>query len=405
MQLRGRSCRSGEFIELTIEGARIVARHSLAGAPAPAPALPKGGEDELWLAPGFIDLQINGYQGITYSHDSWTFGDTSPAGFATLAGHLAAAGTTSYCPTITTNHREGLMASLSGVAAAVAASDELAAGIAGIHLEGPYISSEDGARGAHLLNCVRDPDWDEFRRFQEAACGLIKIITLAPERTGALSFIEKAVETGVIVSIGHTAADSAQIAAAVTAGARLCTHLGNGSHAVLPRHPNYIWDQLANDQLCAGIIADGFHLPANALKAMMRAKGPERSVLVSDAVPLGGMPPGCYDNGRHEVLPSGSVVLAGTPYLAGAGFLLDHCIAYAMRCADLALRDVPATTSLNAARLLGLPRKGSLAVGADADIVQFKLPAAATADEGCAPGKLQIVRTVRAGATIYQAGA
>src|SRR5207253_11232822 len=122
---------------------------------------------------------------------------------------------------------------------------------------------------------------------------------------GTTSFIETLAGEGIVVALGHHAGSGDDIRRAVDAGARHCTHLGNGAHAQLPRHPNYIWEQLAEDRLTAGIIADGHHLPPSVVKCIARAKGAERLALVSDAIALGGLPPGRYSDGRHEVLPTG----------------------------------------------------------------------------------------------------
>ena len=164
--------------------------------------------------------------------------------------------------------------------------------ILGIHLEGPYISTEDGPRGAHPLEHVREPDWDEFQQWQDIAEGMIRVVTLAPEKEGAYPFIEKLVANDIIVSLGHTDASAEDIRAAVNAGAKLSTHLGNGAHAVIRRHPNYIWEQLAADELHASLIVDGHHLPPTVVKSMMRAKTLNRCILISDATALAGMPPG-----------------------------------------------------------------------------------------------------------------
>ena len=245
------------------------------------------------------------------------------------------------------------------------------------------------------LTYVRDPDWDEFRRFQDAAGGRIRLCTLAPERRGALPFIEKLTEAGVVAALGHTGATPETIRDAVRAGARMSTHLGNGSHSRIARHPNYIWEQLAQDALFAGVIADGHHLPASVFKCFARAKGPDRLALVSDAVALGGLPPGVYSEGRHEVLPSGKITLAGTPYLAGAGHLLDACVANALRFSDLSLAQAVRAASSVPARILGLEeRKGRLQVGCDADITAFRVRES---------GPLEIVATVCAGEVIFQA--
>src|SRR5207248_2337185 len=149
--------------------------------------------------------------------------------------------------------------------------------VAGIHLEGPYISAEDGPRGAHARRHVRPPDWDEFRRLQDASGGRVRLLTLAPEHDGAVHFIERLTAAGVVVALGHTAASGERIRDAVRAGARLSTHLGNGSHAVLPRHPNYLWEQLADDGLWASVICDGHHLPPSVVRCVVRVKTPART--------------------------------------------------------------------------------------------------------------------------------
>ncbi len=130
------------------------------------------------------------------------------------------------------------------------------------------------ARGAHPQSQCRRPDWDEFQRLQEAAGGRIRLVTLAPELPGACDFIARLTASSGIAAIGHTAAHGDQIRAAADAGAGLSTHLGNGSHRMLRRHPNYLWDQMAEDRLVATVIADGHHLPPEVLKTIVRASRP-----------------------------------------------------------------------------------------------------------------------------------
>ena len=386
MRVCGRRIDNQEIATVTIEDGRIAAIEPGAGDGA------VGGAD-LWLATGFCDVQINGYAGRDFNIAVWgQQGGIEPALYD-LRALLAAAGTALFCPTITTNSEEAICTSLAAIARALEADTVLARSIPGIHVEGPFIATEDGPRGAHPLEFVRDPDWREFQRWQEAAGGRIRICTLAPERPGALPLIAKLAEAGVVAAIGHTAAAPEDIQNAVTAGARLSTHLGNGAHNMLRRHPNYIWEQLADDRLIASVIADGHHLPASVAKCIARVKGPDRLVLVSDAVSLGGLPPGLYHEGRYEVLPSGKVVLAGTPYLAGAGHLLDTCVANAARFTELTLAQVVACATANPARLLGLDAtKGSLALGQDADITLFRLPES---------GPLEIAATFCAGERVH----
>ena len=234
--------------------------------------------------------------------------------------------------------------------------------IIGIHLEGPYISPEDGPRGAHPAAHVRAPDWDEFQALQEAAEGLIRLTTLAPEWPGACDFIRRAVDAGVVVAIGHTAASSEQIAAAANAGATLSTHLGNGAHGQMRRHPNYLWDQLAEDRLRASLIADGFHLPPAVLKTFVRAKGVDSCILVSDITGMGGMPPGRYRTpglGEVEVLASGKLVVAGQrQYLAGAARHLRECVGVLIRDADVTAPQAVDMASVHPSRLLGARTPG-----------------------------------------------
>lgn len=387
-QVCGRRCDTGEVVTLSIAEGRITGFQSGVGQAA------VGGPD-LWLAPGFLDLQVNGYGGRDFN--LWDADE--PIGprhdLSPLFDFLARSGTALFCPTIITNSAARIQAALAHLSRALNSEPAWARRVPGVHLEGPYFSAEDGPRGAHPLAHVRDPDWEEFQHFQEAAEGRIKLCTLAPEREGALPFIEKLTESGVVAALGHTAASPAQVRDAVHAGARLSTHLGNGSHAVLLRHPNYIWEQLACDDLYATIITDGEHLPASVVKCFARVKGGERLALVSDAVALGGLPAGIYDGGLHEVLPSGRVVLAGTPYLAGAGRLLDTCVANALRFTDLSRAQVIACASTIPARILSLEEhKGHLQTGYDADLTLFRIPEA---------GPLEIAATVCAGEVIYQA--
>jgi N-acetylglucosamine-6-phosphate deacetylase len=286
---------------------------------------------------------------------------------------------------------------LATIARAIDQVPEIAARIAGIHLEGPFISPDDGPRGAHPRQHVRPPDWQEFGTLQDAARGRIKLLTMSPEYDGAADIIRRAASTGVLVAIGHTKATSDQIRAAVDAGARMSTHLGNGAHPQIRRHPNYIWDQLADDRLVASLITDGHHLPPTVVKSMVRAKTPDRIVLVSDITSMGGMPPGKYQTGlgELEVLASGKLVPAGQPdILAGASLPLHVCVANVMRFADIDLPTAIAMASTRPAGLIGLADHG-LDVGTAANLVLFDLPSAA------APDRLVIRATVNRGEVAY----
>lgn len=155
-----------------------------------------------------------------------------------------------------------------------------------VHVEGPYISPEEGPRGAHAREYILPASLPEFERWQTASGDLVGMVTISPHDEDALEFISALSKKGIVLAIGHSHATPAQIRAAADAGATLSTHLGNGLGSPLPRHPNLLWAQLADDRLSATFIADGHHLPQNPLKSMVRAKGISRSILVSDSVAL-----------------------------------------------------------------------------------------------------------------------
>ena len=344
-----------------------------------------------FISPGFVDIQINGLAGVNFGNPEITTTDVLRA-----ADLLATQGVTHFLPTLITDSVERMEASVKRLAAA-AASEELGGAILGIHLEGPYLSSVDGPRGAHPLEHCKDPDWSEFCRLQEAANGWIRMITLAPERKGAIEFIKQVTATGVRVAIGHTAASRDQILAAVDAGATLATHLGNAAHDMIQRHHNYIFDQLGEDRLAASLIVDGHHLPTHLVDIFVRVKGMDRIILVSDAVQYAGLKPGIYDGGyrQFEVRDDGFIGVVGEPRLAGSGLLLVKALENITRF--LGGNDVSPwiqTVTTNPRRWLGLNPE-PLAMGEDASFVVWRWDAEV--------GRLLIQETVRAGRTVYAA--
>src|SRR5580704_1525890 len=322
-----------------------------------------------FIAPGWIDIQVNGFAGVDYNQPDAPHGEIAHSIHA-----LFATGVTRFYPTVITGAPADMESALRNLAHA---KDSLPEGgaIEGFHVEGPHIGIDDGPRGAHPKRWVRNPDFDEFRRWQDATANRIRIVTLSPEWPEAIRYIERVVAEGVVASIGHTSATAGQIAAAVSAGASLSTHLGNGAHAVMRRHPNYIWDQLAEDRLMADFIVDGIHLGANFLKAALRAKGIERSVLVTDAAAPAGAAPGRYYLGEQAVdlTPDHRVVLAGQDKLAGSALRMDRGVENLMRMAGLSLADAVRMATVNAARAGKVPgRTNGLAAGDRADFVQFR---------------------------------
>ena len=348
----------------------------------------------MWVSAGLIDVQVNGYGG----HD-FSAAEDGPAEVVAAVRALWNHGVTRLCPTICTDSEDAMLRSLEQVAAARRLDALVAHSIMAIHVEGPHISSEDGPRGVHPLAHIRPPDLAEYRRWQAAAAGLIGIVTLAPELPGALDYIEALYSEGTVVSLGHTNATGGQIRAAVEAGASLSTHLGNGAHASIRRHPNYIWEQLAEDRLAATFILDGRHLPGAVARSMLRAKGTARSIAVSDAVALAGMPPGRYRGfGTDlELTPDGRLVLAGTSYLAGSTGTVEQSITMAMRHAGLSLADAVRLSTSNPAALLPpnlVGGNGHVRVGGTADLVAFRLDPDT--------GDVQVEQTVVAGTTVFR---
>jgi N-acetylglucosamine-6-phosphate deacetylase len=373
---------TGEPVQVRLEGEKIAAIEPAAS----------GGNVDDWpfLAPGLFDLQINGYGGVWFCD-----GDITPDRVVQAIEPYLSHGVTRLCPTLITNSFEALSAGFAAIREACEQDAWINHIVAGCHLEGPYLSSEDGPRGAHPKEHVRPADWDEFAGWQDASGGRIRLVTLAPEVPHAIEFIRRAVNVGVRIAIGHTAATGPQIQAAVEAGATLSTHLGNGSHPVIRRHPNYIWEQLGEPRLSASIIADGQHLPDSVIRSIVFAKSVRNTILTCDASGWAGCAPGVYENelGEVEVLPDGRIVVSGQrEILAGSGVATDACVARAAACGAATLPDAIDMAGRNPNRFFGFPERG-LNPGDPADLFLFRpdLPA----------GKLNVLATVVAGALRY----
>jgi N-acetylglucosamine-6-phosphate deacetylase len=377
-ELQGLDVRAGSTLHLTFD------RTILTAVPSAAPA-------DRYVAPGWIDLQVNGFGGVDYNSPR-----TSQDEIGRSIELLFSTGVTRVYPTVITGGPDEMRGALANLARA---KDALPTGevIDGLHVEGPHICPEDGPRGAHPRRWVRRPDVDEFRRWQDAARGYIRLVTVAPEWPEAPAYIATLAAEGVTVALGHTNATAAQIRDAVSAGATMSTHLGNGSHATLPRHPNCLWDQLAEDRLTASFIADGIHLPPAFLKAAVRAKDVARSVLVTDASTPAGAPPGRYALGDQELelTPDGRVVLAGQDRLAGSALRMDHAVGNAMRYAGVSLPDAVTMATTNAARVGRVPgRQLGLLGGERADLIIFRFDPERS--------ELQVDETYLSGRCVYR---
>ncbi|MGB6302821.1 MAG: amidohydrolase family protein [Acidobacteriaceae bacterium] len=354
--ITGRDPATGNVLEVILENGCIRA------------IIPSPIEEAPWLSPGFIDLQVNGYLGSDANAD-----DVDADVILSLTKKMLALGVTTFLPTVITASEEKIIHALQAITEARRTSPTVAHAIPFVHVEGPFISPNDGPRGAHDREHVRPANLAEFDRWQAACDGLVGMVTVSPHDEAALGLISALADRGVVVAIGHSHATPAQIHAAADAGATLSTHLGNGLGSPLPRHPNLLWAQLADDRLAATFIADGHHLPTDTLKSMLRAKTISRSILVSDVVSLGGLPVGIYQadvGGAVEVTADGRVISAsGGNFLAGAYRTLPVGIAHAASIDGVSLGGAIQMATENPGHFVG--RNGTLHIGAHADLVLF----------------------------------
>ena len=379
MKCRGRYIFSDEQVEIEFD--RAIAHVD--------PVLGAQDDSSVYLAPGFIDLQVNGFAGTDFNSPSVpleAIGQSMRALFST--------GVTRFFPTVITGAPEDMLGALKNLSQAREKLPEGAA-MEAFHVEGPHISPDDGPRGAHPARWVRPPDLEEYQRWQDAASGNVRLITLSPEWPDAPRYIEHITGDGVVASIGHTRATREQIHDAVSAGATLSTHLGNAADPVRPREPNYLWEQLTEDRLSASFIVDGLHLPEAFLRVALRSKGVERSVLITDAVAPAMCKPGTYKLGEIEVelQADDRVVLRGSTRLAGSSLRMDRAIENAMRMTGATLRDAVAMATRNPARIGRVAgRWRGLQPGQVADIVKFQFE----------EGQVRILETYLAGQKVYQ---
>ena len=326
-----------------------------------------GGTD-FYLCPGFFDPQVNGFAGVDFNHPLLT-----PERLHQAARSLASTGVTCFLPTLITSSQEKMVRQLKIIAEALRNDSLLRKMCVGIHLEGPYLSAEDGPRGVHLREFIRLPQWRELEKFQEACEGRIKCVTLAPEVKGAIAFIKKAAALGIIIGIGHTHATGEVIEEAVQAGARLSCHLGNAPSAFLSGYQNLIEKQLAMDPLMVSIIMDGVHLPPGIVKDYIRAKGIDRIILTTDSIAGAKAFPGRYTLGdiEVEVGPDRIARLANNSRLAGSTLTMDRAVTNAIRFAEIDLNSAIHMATSNGKKLFS-EVKGEILPGCSADLVLFE---------------------------------
>jgi N-acetylglucosamine-6-phosphate deacetylase len=328
------------------------------------------------LTPGLVDLQVNGYFGVEMQA-------AEPGGWATVAGRLPATGCTAFLPTFITAPVRQLAQALGFVAEYLPAGRQQGARVLGVHLEGPFISPR--RRGAHNPDWIVPPEPAALRELLDAGAGLVRLVTLAPEVDGGLAAVGQLAGAGVLVSVGHSNATAAQVAAAAGAGARMVTHLFNAQPGVKSREPGVVGQALADPRLTSGLIVDTHHVaPANCAFAFAAAPG--RICLVTDAAACAGMPPGEYLLGGQPItLPPGDGVppRRADGGLAGSALRIDRAVANMVRV-GAGLAGAVAAASRVPADLIGRPDLGRLAPGAAADLVWLNddLWAAATWIDG-----------------------
>ena len=328
-----------------------------------------GGVDR-YLCPGFFDPQVNGFAGVDFNSPHLT-----PEGLRHAACSLASAGITRFLPTLITSSQEKMIRQLKIIASALKNDPLLRKMCHGIHLEGPYISPEDGPRGVHPREFVRLPQWEELEKFQEVCEGRIKCLTLAPEVKGAIPFIKKAVAHGMVIGIGHTHATEEVIEEAVQAGARLSCHLGNATPKPLSRHQNLIRKQLVMDRLMVSIIVDGIHLPREVVRDFVQTKGTDGIVLTTDSMAGAGASPGRYTMGELEVEvgSDGTARSVTTSRLAGSTLTMDRAITNVIQFAEIDLPSAIRMATKNGQKLFREVREEILP-GDSADLVLFEYP-------------------------------
>ncbi|MBM0226198.1 MULTISPECIES: N-acetylglucosamine-6-phosphate deacetylase [Micromonospora] len=330
--------------------------------------------DGHWIVPGFVDMHTHGGGG-----HSFTTGDADSAR-AAAAFHLRH-GTTSLLASLVSSPfalmRDATAAYRPLVDAGV---------LAGIHFEGPYLSAN--RCGAQNPEFLRDPSTDELAELIEVGAGAVRMVTLAPERDGALDAIKLLVSHGVVAAVGHTDATWEQTRAAVSAGASVGTHLFNGMRPVHHREPGPVVALLDAPNVVCELVADGVHLHDGMLGFAASVAGPDRAALITDAMAAAGMPDGEYELGGQEVTVADRVArLARGGAIAGSTLTMDAALRHAV-AAGVALPDACRMVATTPARAIGLgDRVGALQPGLRADLVVLD-------------DDLNVVRVMRAGSWV-----
>lgn len=309
------------------------------------------------LAPGLVDLQVNGFFG-------YDMVDADETGWRTVVERLPETGVTSFLPTFITAPVEVQAEALRRTRDLLPTLEGLGTRVLGVHLEGPFLSEK--RKGAHNPAYLTDPTPEKIETLLET--GLVKLVTLAPERAHALDAIRALTERGVLVSVGHSDASAGQVAAAADAGARKVTHIFNAQSGMNHRDPGVAAQALADDRLSPGLILDLHHVSGTVARVVFNAAA-GRVVLVTDAASAAGMPPGTYELGGEPItMPEIGPPLRADGTIAGSGLRLDEAIGNALAIGVDLVTAVDAATRVPA-DLVGRPDLGRIAPGAKADLV------------------------------------
>lgn len=326
----------------------------------------------LYVAPGFFDNQINGFAGVSFG-----FGDSdlTSEGIEKATRELWKKGVTTYLPTLTTHSTEVLTRNFKILSKAIDDKNMLGS-IPGFHLEGPFINPEDGYRGAHPKQYVQLPDWNEFMKYYEASGRKILQVTLAPELDGALDFISRCSQEGIVVALGHHNADMKTVTAAIDRGAKIATHLGNGAANMINRHYNPFWPQLSDDRLNISIIGDSFHLLPEEIRVFYKVKGVDKTIITSDVTHYAALEPGEFKTSTGETIEltaDGMLRYPAQNVLYGSASPITKGVGFVMKVTGCTLGDAVQMASTNPANLYNLTDRGTLEPGKRADIVLFSL--------------------------------
>lgn len=350
----------------------------------------KENTDKYYIAPGLIDNQVNGYNGVSFIYEGYELNEKD---VENITKSIWKSGVTTYIPTFRTNPQDLLVKNIS-ILAKYKDNPILRGSIPGFHLEGPYISSLDGFRGAHALKNIRKPNWEEFLEVYEASDRNILQVTIAPEVEGAMEFITKLRQLNIVVAIGHSNANTQQITEAADRGAQTVTHIANGMGNTINRHQNPLWPQLSEDRLMISMIADGFHLLPEQMRVFYKAKGPDKIILTSDATRYAGLPPGKYLNAEGDTIlltTDGAAKYLARNVLSGSAAPISKGVGNIMKATGCSLAEAIMMSSTNPARLYNLEDRGEIKPGMKADLIIFTIE----------DFKMEIKKTIKSGEVVY----